>query len=578
MATDRPNYRLGEKGVNLVASPLHTPEGGLLSAQNVEFIRDQGIGGIGSRGGLAPLNTTALAGAVMAVANIPLALPTVGIMLLACDTGETETFKSTPDGTVWTDILAATMVRIASIAKFPDTITPVEITPGQRIVTLGGKVYYPDNDYIITDVVSPFSGNTPARLNVFDKNTIGGTPSDGYRAYSFYQLTGIPTDGRTITIFGLLATYVYTWRAAPTGPFDVQIGASADASIDNLIGVVFPANPEVVAFKQSTAVVRISATNVGTYGNAIGTATDEPLGAWGNESWVPPTHLALGEDPGFTYNGPVLAIPNNPLAVGPARWISDLWVNNGLIYMGVFDLGGVAPDLNGRVLAFNPDTRTVDQVGKLPFGDGTGEMQQGFPFCLTSYLGQLWAGTYGITAAGTLGNLYRILPGVDENWTLDKTALAASGYYMSLCEYNGNLYAASSSTAAGNSARVEQRTAAAVWSTSFTAPDTGISYCCGLIVFEGELYAAYFKNTVRVLIKKFDGTSWTTDKDVGVDYGNLSAAPGAPFIYGEDLYWPFTALTAAGTTGFLLKRTPSGVWSQVLTGLSIRGALTEGSS
>src|SRR5688572_3645969 len=310
MATDRPNYEVGEKGVNLVASPLHTPTGGLLSAQNVEFIRDQGIGGIGSRGGLAPINETALAGAVMALANIPLALPSVGIMLLACDTGETETFKSTPDGVVWTDVLAATMVRIASIAKFPDTVTPAQITPGQRIVTLGGKVYYPDNDYIITDVVSPFSGNTAARLNVFDKNTIGGTPSPGYRAYAFYRLTGVPTDGKIITIHGLLATYVYTWRTAPVGPFDVLIGGSADTSIDNLIGVVFPANPEVVAFKQDTAVVRISATNVGTYGNAIGTSTDEPFGSWGNEGFGDGTHLNLGEDAGFTYNGPILSIPN----------------------------------------------------------------------------------------------------------------------------------------------------------------------------------------------------------------------------------------------------------------------------
>ncbi len=576
MAHDRPNYRLGEKGVNLVASPVHTPEGGLLKAENVEFIRDFGIGGIGSRGGLAPINNTALAGAVLAVANIPLTLPTVGIMLLACDTGETETFKSTPDGIVWTDILAAVMVRVSSIAKFPDTITPVEITPGQRMVTLGGKVYYADNDYIITDLVSPFVGNTAARLNVFDKSTIGGTPSAGYRAYSFYALTGIPTDGKIITIHGLLDDYVYTWRTVPVGPFDVLIGGSADTSIDNLIGVVFPANPEVVAFKQSTAVVRISATNVGVYGNAIGTSTDEPLGSWGNEGFGDGTHLNLGEDAGFTYNGPVLGIPNNPLAVGPARWISDLWVNNGLIYIGVYDLGGVAPDLNGRVLAFNPDTRAVDQVGKLPFGDGTGEMQQGFPFCLTSYLGQLWAGTYGVTAAGTLGNLYRILPGVDDNWTLDKAALAASGYYMSLCEYNGNLYAASSSTAAGNTARVEQRTAAGVWSTSHSAADTGISYHCGLIVFDGDLYVAFFKNTVRCLIKKFDGTSWTTDKDVGVDFASLSAAPGMPFLYGTDLYWPFTDLTAAGTGGFLLKRTPAGVWSQVLTGISIRGSLTDG--
>jgi hypothetical protein len=511
----------------------------------------------------------------MAVANVPLTLPTVAVMLLSCDTGETETFKSTPDGVVWTDILAATMVRISSIAKFPDTITPVEITPGQRMVTLGGKVYYADNNYIITDVVSPFVGNTAARLNVFDKDTIGGTASGGTQAYSFFQLNSNATEGETTTIIGLLATYVYTWRAVPVGAFDVLIGVSAAASIVNFLAVV-AANPEVVPFGQGSGVARISATNVGTYGNAIGTSTTCAGGVWGLTGLIPSTHLALGQHPAFTFNAPVLAVPNNPLAVGPARWISDLWVNNGLIYMGVFDLGGVAPDLNGRVLAFNPNTRTIDQVGKLPFGDGTGELRKGFPFCLTSYLGQLWAGTYGVTAAGTLGNLYRILPGVDVDWTLDKTALAASGYFMSLCEYNGNLYAASSSTAVGNTARIEQRTAAGVWSTSHSAADTGISYHCGLIVFDTNLYAAFFKNGVRCLIKKFDGTTWTTDKDVGVDFATTAVAPGMPFLYGADLYWPFTDLTAAGTAGFLLKRTAAGVWTRELDGLSIRGSLTDG--
>ena len=443
MAKDRPDYLIGDKGVNLVASPLHTPQGGLLSSQNVEFIREQGIGGIGSRGGLARLNSTALAGAVRAAANIPLALPGDTTLLLACDTGETETWKTSVSGTSWTDLLAAVIARMASISKFPDTITPATIPPTQRIATFKGKLYFPGDDYVITDAVSPYVSNTAAPLLSFD-------------------------------------------------------------------------------------------------------------GVLSNEQF---------------------RVPANPVGVGPCRWITDLWVNNGVIYLAVWDYGGVAPDHKGRVLAYHPETGLLTQIAN-SWGDGTDENQQGMPFCLTSFGGYLWAGTYGVTAAGTLGNLYRILPGAQAEWKLDHSAVASSGYFMSLCEYNGNLYAASNATDAGFAPRVEKRTAAGVWSTSFTGPDTGVDgYCSSLIVFDGNLYAAYFRAGVRSLVKTFDGTTWTTDKDVGVDLANLNAVPGAPFVFEDNLYWPFSQLTAAAQTGFVLKRTTGGTWSTVLTGVSLRGAL-----
>jgi hypothetical protein len=440
MATDRPNYQVGEKGVNLVASPLHTPTGGLLSAQNVEFIRDQGIGGIGSRGGLAALNANALAGPVMAVANIPLVVPDVNPtvdanMIVACDTGETETWKTTLNGTVYTDINGTTLSRMNSISKMP--ATPSAIPPAQRVALINKRLY--------------FSGNEQG----------GG-------------LTG------------------------------AELISFADGEFERVFRV--PGNPSTTA--------------------------------------------ALS-----------------------CRWMSDLLVANGLLYFGIYDEGGVAPNHKGRVLAFNPETFDLRQVGAYPFGNGATELAGGFPFCLGNYLGQIWAGTNGLSGAGALGRLYRTLDTIDTSWTLDHTAVASSGYFTSLCEYNGDFYAATTANDAAFSARVEKRTAAGVWSTSFTGPDTNTSYCSSLIVFDGNLYAAYFKDTVRVLVKKFDGTTWTTDKDVGVDFGNLSAAPGMPFVAAGSLYWPFTNLTAAGTTGFILKRTSAGSWSQVLTGVSLRGAI-----
>lgn len=436
MAADRPNYRLGEKGVNIVASPVHTPEGGLLKAENVEFIRDFGIGGIGSRGGLAPINDVALAGAVLAVANVPLTLPTVNpatqaAMLVACDTGETETWKTTLNGTVYTDVLAATVARMSSIVRMP--AAPSAIPPAQpRVVSFDNNLYFPGD------------------------------------------------------------------------------AATANLQVYN--------------------------------------------------------HL-------LAQSALVFAVPDNPAATAGPLWITDLLVIGGHMYLGVYDAGGVAPNHKGRVLQFTPSTGLLIQVGSNPFGNGATELAGGMPYCLGNYLGQLWAGTYGISGAGALGNLYRTLVGIDQSWTLDHAAVASSGYFTSLCEYSGNLYAASTANDAAFAARVEKRTAAGVWSTSFTGPDVNTSYCSSLIVFNGLLFAAYFKNAVRVLVKVFDGSTWTTDKDVGVDFANLSAAPGMPFIAAGNLYWPFTNLTAAGTTGFILKRTTAGVWSQVLTGVSLRGAI-----
>jgi hypothetical protein len=427
---------VGAKGVNLVASPLHTPDGGLLSSQNVEFIREMGIGGIGSRGGLAPLNTNALAGPVMAVANVPLTLPTVdpatqAAIMVACDTGETETWKVTLNGTAYTDLLAAAVARMSSIDKMP--ATPSAIPPAQpRVVAFNNNLYYP-----------------------------------------------------------------------------------ADSAIAELL----------------------------VYNSALAKSAS------------------------------VFVVPGNPAATADPLWMTDLLIVGGHLFFGVYDAGGVAPNHKGRVLQFTPSTGLLVQVGNLPFGNGATELAGGMPYCLGNFSGRLWAGTYGISGAGALGKLYSILAGVDVDWTLDHTAVASSGYFTSLCEYNGKFYAATTANDAAFAARVEQRTAAGVWSTSFTGPDTNTSYCSSLIVFGGNLYAAYFKDTVRVLVKKFDGTTWTTDKDIGVDFGNLSAAPGMPFIAAGNLYWPFTNLTAAGTTGFIAKRTAAGAWSQVLTGVSLRGAI-----
>lgn len=266
-------------------------------------------------------------------------------------------------------------------------------------------------------------------------------------------------------------------------------------------------------------------------------------------------------------------VPTNSTSTAGSHpiWISDTLIVNGIIYIAVYDPGGSAPDHKGRVLAYDPTNGTLALVGNR-FGNGSGENTAGFPFCLAYQWGRLWAGTYGISG-NNQGKIYSILPGVEETWTLDHTATLHNGYYMSLAGFNGNLYACTDADSSGT-AIVEQRTSTGTWSTSLTAPAANSNYFTGAIVFNSELYVCYYKtSTGVVLIKKYDGSSWSTDLDVAGTYA--AKPPGLPFVFGGKLYWPFLGSETGPTnlTGFLLERTTGGVWTRRLNAIGIRGCL-----
>lgn len=428
------DYLIGERGVQLVPSPIHTPDGGILVAQNVEFVRDQGIGGIGTRAGLAKLTgQTVLGGSILQLANVPLAYPGEFDLMVGLNAGETNTWDKSTDGTTYTGLASATLGRPTGIDKSPTGLGGGAISSGQRCASYKGLFYYPSDNYVVDTTAPP--------LNVFN-----GTLS--YEQFS---------------------------------------------------------------------------------------------------------------------------VPANPTSTGVCKWISDLLIYNGLIYLAVYDPSGVAPDHKGRVLAYDPSVGTLYEVGNR-FGNGSGENTGGFPFCLAAYGGYLWAGTYGISG-NNLGKVYKIRVGVDETWTLDTTGTLHNGYYMSLCGYKGNLYMATDADSSGT-AIIQKRTSTGTVTTSLSAPASNVSYFTGLIEFNGNLYAAHYKSASSTcLIKKFDNTTWTTDLDVTATYA--SKTPGLPFIFRSNLYWPFlgSETGASNLTGFLLKLTTGGVWSRVLNGVGIRGCL-----
>jgi hypothetical protein len=243
---------------------------------------------------------------------------------------------------------------------------------------------------------------------------------------------------------------------------------------------------------------------------------------------------------------------------------------NGVIYLGVFDPGGTAPNHKGRVLALDPINGDLAVVGNY-FGNGSGENGRGMPYCIASFLGQLFVGTMGI-GGSSQGKVYRILPGIEETWTEDKEVDSPDGWVVTLAVYDGVLYAGLN-TGTATPAKVLARTAAGVWSDSFTAGSNS-GYCGGLIVFNDLLFVCHHINGSQTTIKSFDGSSWSDDLDVTATYTVDEHAPGSPFVFKDNLYWPFFhSTTANDTTGFLLKRTTGGTWSKALDQVGMRGCL-----
>lgn len=427
-------FNFGDLGVDLVKSPIHLPDGAWTLGQNAEFILQGGQGGIKKRGGMAKLNTSTLAGTVQVIETAPFPYPGTTDLMVGLNSGETNNWKKSPDGSAYTDITSAVLQRLA--ASFTSLWGTATIPRDPRAVAFNGKMYFVGDDYVV------------------------------------------------------------------------------DTS-----------SPPIVVFN--------------------GTAQAE-----------------------------LLRVPTNPTSAGAVpRWIAEFFTADDLIYFGVYDAGGIAPDHKGRVLQLDPTNGTLEQIGNR-FGNGSGENTAGFPFCLTKYLGQLYAGTYGVSG-NNRGKVYRIQPGVDETWTMDHQATLHNGYYMSLCAYNGKLYAATDADSSGT-ACIEQRTSLGVWSSVLSAPAGNTAFFSSMIVFNNLLFAGYYNPnaTASTLIKKYDGSSWSTDKDVGVDVAAL--VPGKPCVFRGDLYWPFYDLTSDGTkTGFVLKRTTGGVWTSVLSSVGLRGGLCQ---
>jgi hypothetical protein len=87
----------------------------------------------------------------------------------------------------------------------------------------------------------------------------------GEKASGMATFSGTTTDGDTLVIGG----ETYTFKTSPSATYDVQIGSTASATIDNLVSKIRTVSSIADAQKYSTTQCLITYYLVGTAGNAI---------------------------------------------------------------------------------------------------------------------------------------------------------------------------------------------------------------------------------------------------------------------------------------------------------------------
>lgn len=195
-----------------------------------------------------------------------------------------------------------------------------------------------------------------------------------------------------------------------------------------------------------------------------------------------------------------IRIPTNP-AYGETQCqgILSMLLVGDFIYLTVYDNDGVSTAGSGRVFSLSPSTGALTPIGLVAFVDGY------VPYCLAWHMGRLWCGTVFRTGTGSAGNIQWIRPGVDTSWTIDRTMSQGRGV-GTLCSFQGQLFAGSLGTA---TTVIEVRSTLGVWSVSYTTANN--ETMSGAIVFLNNLYVNSWRNSGAVsLIKKFDGSSWST--------------------------------------------------------------------
>ena len=168
-------YNLGARGVNLTASPVHTEDGDVVSAQNAISNPVSEEGGLSKRGGLARLNSSALAGSVANIINVPLPVTLTRTLYAALDLA-TPMWRKSTDGTTWSNVTTVP-ARAQSNSKITGAGGDQIFNTHNRIVGWNRRLYYPANGYTQAAAhpsVRAFDGTNDYEVFTVPTNTAAG--------------------------------------------------------------------------------------------------------------------------------------------------------------------------------------------------------------------------------------------------------------------------------------------------------------------------------------------------------------------------------------------------------------------
>jgi hypothetical protein len=221
----------------------------------------------------------------------------------------------------------------------------------------------------------------------------------------------------------------------------------------------------------------------------------------------------------------------------------------------MWDTGTSNANVAGRILKLDPNSGQLTNVGNVNTLTGY------IPQALCFHNGELWAGLG--RSDTTAGKIYRIKPEEQTTWTQDRDMTTdAVGGCTVIVSYKGKMYFGSSA-ASGTFAKFGSRDTSGTYALLYTGTGGTAQNYNGFYaaaVFGDNLYFSYWNpDTTEIsLIKKYDGTTVTTAKDVAA----VAEVPIiALFVHNGVLYAVGSRDVAGTYTSVLFTTTDGTTWT-----------------
>lgn len=547
-------FQIGQRGIDVVNKPQDLDEAELVVAQNVEVSSSGGQGGLDQRCGMTPVNVTPLnSGApILSVLDVPAPLLNDFTPTLYASLTDGNWRKST-DGATWSSVnIGATnfngFIDLGSWRQWP------------KIMTVGRKIYYIGNvNQQGTSQIPVYSydGTTNALISYVPPAMIGTvlstpvTPSIGV----------FGTAGATSYSYKVVARFGSSHSAASSAGSTSTGNASLSSSNGNSVVPGSPPVPGATSYDVYRTVGGATQGLIGTIPIVAGAFT------FGNGGGSPGT---IFSDTGLTGDGTSAPSSASGSQAAAPLQVIDMVTDGTFIYAAVIDALPSDPTVYGRLLKFDPQSVSWQQVGaNFPTSSGLGAAG-----CLAFFDGALSYGTYiGLSpATGNTGYLTTAATPLPAGGIIEVKTTEANLPAAALAVFNGEAYVGKVSLAStGTVGKVTKRAALNTWSDVLTGSASAqYNAFTNMTVYNGRLYAGWFSgdaNTAAFIKSSADGSAWTTE--VTLDKNEMACQP---VIFNSELYWVL-GKTSANTLSRIIKRTIGGTWSTVDTGFNYTGAI-----